>query len=268
MVVVSKEFPAFRAVRTWSKERWLSLSMIALGVLLLVVTGAYYGYAALARSHLGTLEYTVSSEVTGQPGSFASIYPGNLVPSLSWDDPRWTDVDYDSSEALFEGFTLVDGSGLAQEAGGLTAPTRIEIPAIDLVSTVKALEVLNYGDARGWETPKDVVGHIPTTPKPGEAGNGYLFGHLQSPIRGEGSVFRNLTGVPDLLRKGQDVYIVMYNEEDTAYLYQIVQTEVVKASDFVIEDTSDATVTLVSCVPKYVYDHRLLVTAKLVGVKA
>ena len=266
-VVVSKELSVLRAVRTWSKGRWLSLSMITLGVLLLIVAGGYYVYAAMARSHLGTLEYAISSEVTGQSNRFASIYPGNLVPSLSWDDPRWANVDYDSSKAFFEGFTLLDGDGIPEETGGLTAPTRIEIPAIDLVSTVKALEVLNYGDARGWETPKDVVGHIPTTPKPGEAGNGYLFGHLQSPIRGEGSVFRNLTGVPDLLRKGRDVYIVMYNEEDTAYLYQIVQTEVIKASDFVIEHTSDATVTLVSCVPKYVYDHRLLVTAKLVGVR-
>ena len=256
-----------RAVRTWSKGRWLSLSMIALGVLLLVVAGGYYLYAAMVRSQLGGLEYAVSSEVTGQSSSFASIYPGSLVPSLSWDDPRWTDVDYDSYRALFEGFTLLDGDGAPEETGGLTAPTRIEIPAIDLGSTVKALEVLNYGDARGWETPKDVVGHIPTTPKPGETGNGYLFGHLQSPIRGEGSVFRNLARVPDLLRKGQDVYVVLYNEEDTAYLYQIVQTEVVKAGDFAIEHTSDATVTLVSCVPKYVYDHRLLVTAKLVGVK-
>jgi LPXTG-site transpeptidase (sortase) family protein len=205
--------------------------------------------------------------VTEQSSRFAFIYPGSLVPSLSWDDPRWADVDYGSYVSLLEGFAPLDGSGLPKGAGGLTAPTRIEIPAIGLDSTIKALEVLNFGDARGWETPKDVVGHIPTTAKPGEAGNVYLFGHLQSPVKGEGSVFRNLTRIPDILRKGQDVYAVLYNEEDTAYLYQVVQTGVIKASDFVLEDTSGATVTLVSCVPAYVYDHRLLVTAKLVGVK-
>ncbi|MCH7997560.1 MAG: sortase [Chloroflexi bacterium] len=268
MVVVGKDFPALRAMRTCSKGRWVSLGMITLGVLMLGTVGGYYLYSVIARSQLGALEYTVPLDVTDQSGGFSSIYPGSLVPSLSWDDPRWTDVDYDSNSSLFEGFTPVDGSGLPPEAGRLSAPTRIEIPAIGLGSNVKALEVINYGDARGWETPKDVVGHIPTTNNPGEAGNGYLFGHLQSPIRGEGSVFRNLTRVPDLLRKGQDVYIVLYNEEDTAYLYQIVQTEVVKASDFAIEHTPDATITLVSCVPEYVYDHRLLVTAKLVGVKA
>ena len=241
--------------------------MIALGVLLLGVTGGYYLYAAMAGSHLGGLEYAISSDTVERSNGFSSIYPGSLAPPLYWDAPRWMDVEYDSYNSLFDGFTPMDGNGVPGETGGLTAPIRIEIPAIDLGSTVKALEVFNYGDALGWETPKDVVGHIPTTPKPGEAGNGYLFGHLHSPIRGEGSIFRNLTRVPDLLRKGQDVYVVLYNEKDTAYLYQIVQTEVVKASDFAIEHTSGATVTLVSCVPKYVYDHRLLVTAKLVGVK-
>jgi LPXTG-site transpeptidase (sortase) family protein len=252
-------------MHTWSKGRWLSLSMIALGVLLLIVTGGYYLYAAMARAHLTNLEYTVSFEATGQSGSFGSIYPGNLVPSLSWDDPRWMDADYDLLGSLLEGFAPLDGTGVS--AGGLAAPTKIEIPSIGLGSTIKALEVVNYGDARGWETPKDVVGHIPTTPNTGEVGNGYLFGHLQSPIRGEGSVFRNLTKVPDLLRKGQEVYVVLYNEENTAYLYQVSQTTVIPQEEFTLLPSPDATVTLVACVPEYVYDHRLLVTAKLVGVK-
>ena len=267
MVVVGKDFPALRAIRTWVKGRWVSLAMITLGVLMLGTVGGYYLYSVIARSQLGGLEYTVPLDETDQASGFSSIYPGSLVPSLSWDDPRWTDVDYDSDNTFFEGFTPVDGSGLPAEAGGLPAPTRIEIPAIGLGSTVKALDVINYGDARGWETPKDVVGHIPTTPNPGETGSGYLFGHLRSPIRGEGSIFRNLTQIPDLLRKGQDVFVVLYNEEDTAYLYQISQTTVIPQEDFVLHSSSDSTITLVACVPAYIYDQRLLVTAKLVGVK-
>ncbi|MFH1560717.1 MAG: sortase [Chloroflexota bacterium] len=267
MVEAGREFTALRAIHLWSKRRWLSLSMIALGVLLLSVVGGYYLYASLARSQLGESEYIVSPDMIAQFDRFASLYPGSLLPSLYWNDPRRADVDYDSYSSLFEGFAPLDGDALPEDTGKLTAPTRIEIPAIGLASTVKALEILNYGDARGWETPKDVVGHIPTTASPGEVGNGYYFGHLLSPVKGEGSVFRNLIRIPDLLRKGQDVYIILYNEVDTAYLYQVVQTGEVQASDFVLEDTSDATVTLVACVPAYVYDHRFLVTAKLVGVK-
>ena len=267
MVVVGRDFPALRAIRTWSKGRWVSLAMIALGVLLLSTTVGYYLYATIARSHLGELAYAEFADETLQSSRFASIYPGSLVPSLSWVDPRWADMDYDTNDALFEGFAPLDADALPEATGELPAPTRIIIPDLFLDSTIKALEIINYGDARGWETPKNVVGHIPTTSKPGEAGNVYLFGHLHSPLKGEGSVFRNLAKVPDLLREGQDVYVVLFNEEDTAYLYQIVQTDVVKASDFALEDTSGSTITLVACVPMYVYDHRLLVTAKLVGVR-
>jgi LPXTG-site transpeptidase (sortase) family protein len=241
--------------------------MIALGVLMLGTVGGYYLYSAMARSQLAELEYTVPLDETDHSGGFSSIYPGSLVPSLSWDDPRWADVDNDSNSALFQGFVPLERSGLPAEVGDLAAPTRIEIPSIGLRSTVKALEVINYGDARGWETPKDVVGHIPTTPNPGEAGNQYLFGHLQSPIRGEGSIFRNLTRIPDLLRKGQDIYVVIYNEEDRAFLYQISQTTVIPQEDFTLQSSSESTITLVACVPAYIYDHRLLVTAKLVGVR-
>lgn len=267
MVVVSKNFPAVKAIRIWGKGRWVSLSMIALGVLMLVTVGGYYLYAAIARSQLGELEITVPLDETDTSSGFSSIYPGRLVPPLSWDDPRWADVDYDSDTSLFEGFVPVDGSGLPAELGGLAAPTRIEIPSIGLGSTVKALEIVNYGDARGWETPKDVVGHIPNTPNPGEAGTAYLFGHLQSPIKGEGSIFRNLAQIPDLLRKGEDVYVVLQNAEDTEFLYQVSQTTVIPQEDFTLQSSSDSTITLVACVPAYVYDHRLLVTATLVGVK-
>ena len=267
MVQVGKAFTTLRAVRTWSKRRWLPLSMMAVGVLLLSAVGGYYLYAAMARSQLGEMEYVVPPDTIAQPDSFASLYPGSLLPSLSWNDPRWSKVDEGSQTSLFEGFTSLDGNGLSEVADGLTAPTRIEIPAIGLASIVKELEIVNYGDDKGWETPKDVVGHIPVTPHPGEAGNGYYFGHLQSPVKGEGSIFRDLPRISDLLRQGQDVYVVLYNEEGTAYLYQVSGVTVIPQEQFSLLVSSEATITLVACVPEYVYDHRLLVTAKLVGVK-
>ena len=111
------------------------------------------------------------------------------------------------------------------------------------------------------------VVHIPNTPNPGEAGTAYLFGHLQSPIRGEGSIFRNLIKIPDMLRNGEDVYVVIQNEEDREFLYLVSQTRSIPQEEFTLQSSSDATITLVACVPAYIYDHRLLVIAKLVGVK-
>jgi len=250
----------------------MPLSLIATGLLLLGITGGYYLYSHIAHSQLESLEYRIPDGDmespllgNGETSAFTTLYPGSAVASLYWDNPRWSDVGYGVSNELPRGFTPVAPNGISREAGGLTSPTRIKIPAIGIDSTVKALAVLTYGDAKGWETPKDVVGHIPTSARPGEVGNGYLFGHMQSPIRGQGSVFRSLINIPDLLREGQNVYVALYNEEDQAYIYQVSQTNVVEAGDFTMGATTDATITLVSCVPKYVYDHRLLVTAKLIG---
>lgn len=268
MVEAGKVFTTRRAVRTWSKRRWVPLSLIAAGVLLLSAVGGYYLYAAIAHSRLGEMEYAVPPDTMARSNNFASIYPGSVLPSLSWVDPRWSKVDDGSYDSLLEGFTPLDSSALAEVTGGLLAPVQIEIPAIGLVSTVKALEVVNYGDDKGWETPKDVVGHIPTTPHPGEAGNGYYFGHLQSPVKGEGSIFSSLPRISEQLRQGQDVYVVLYNEKGVAYLYQVSETEVIPQEQFFLQPSSEATITLVACVPEYVYDHRLLVTAKLVGVKS
>ncbi|MBF8266592.1 MAG: putative sortase [Dehalococcoidia bacterium] len=285
-MAVGKDYIVIRALRSWRKRRWLAYSAIALGVLLIAFTLGYFIYAAFLRSNLDDLEYTVPPQDLGGPGnptptstagstpsparvtllssSFITLYPGKLLPSLYWNDPRWTDVAYDSYTSLFEGFTPLEGG---EATDSLSVPVRLAVPAIFLDSPIKTLEIINLGDARAWETPKNVVGHIPETASPGEVGNVYLFGHLQSPIKGEGSVFRDLVKIPDLLRQGQKVYLIVYNEEGTAYLYQVSHTSVVYKDDFALESSSEATVILVTCVPEWVYDNRLLVTAKLVGVK-
>jgi LPXTG-site transpeptidase (sortase) family protein len=251
--------------------------MIAVGAVLVVSTAGYLIYSAIARSQLDDLQVTVPSQdltSTSSPSdgtlldsNFISIYPGNSLPSVYWDDPRWADVGYDAYTSAFEGFAPLD-TGVSQGATGpLSAPARLSIPAISLSSEVKTLEIIDLGDVRAWEIPKHVVGHIPETAKPGEIGNVYLFGHLQSPVKGEGSIFRKLPQIPDLLRQGEKVYLILYNEMGAAYLYQVFDTTVVHQDNFALESSSEALVTLVTCVPDWVYDSRLLVTARLVGVK-
>ena len=55
--------------------------------------------------------------------------------------------------------------------------------------------------------------------------------------------------------------------DDGEYLYQVTETEVVHQDDLQLTETDDSTITLVTCVPRMVYDHRMLVTGKLAGVK-
>ena len=256
------------APRVPAVRRWAPAAALALGAAILIVVAGYYAYSQVARSRLGDLNYYAGEDIADSSEQYTSIYPGSLVPALAWTDPRWADVDYEGYSSSLEGFTSPAASGLPAKPGELSPPALIQIPAIGLSSAVKELGVVDYGDALSWETPKDIVGHIPTTPNPGAQGNVYLFGHLQSPVRGEGSVFRNLANVPDLLRKGEKVYVVLRNEDGAEFLYRITETSVVHQDDFAVTASpEEAVITMVACVPKFVYDHRLLVTAKLVGAR-
>jgi LPXTG-site transpeptidase (sortase) family protein len=151
--------------------------------------------------------------------------------------------------------------------GSLQVPSGLIIPSIDVVSQVEQLSILNLGDSRAYETPKSVVGHIPQTANPGEAGTSWLFGHLESPIRGDGNVFSQLTKIPSLLRRGEDVYAIV--ETGTmAYLYRIIETEVVPQEELRLFDTGRASLVMVTCVPRLIYDHRLVISAELIGVRS
>ena len=146
-----------------------------------------------------------------------------------------------------------------------TAATRMHIPAIGVESGVRDLRVIFNGQSAAWETPDNIVGHIPTTARPGAAGQGWYFGHLDSPVRGEGNVFRYLPKIPDLTKSGP-IYIFLETASHS-YAYQVYKTEVVHQSRLEVSDSGQQDITLVTCVPRFYYDHRLLVTAALVGVK-
>ena len=273
MLETGTDYIAVKAGRPSKKRRWISVVTIGLGLILLIFGGGYFVYASIARSNLSSLEYPGGSDQdkldSGLSASkFAQLYPGKLLPGLYWNDPRWTDVQYYDYASALEGFSPLESPAGLPRLKDLPSPVRIEIPSLSIDSSIKALEIKEMGDVRAWETPKNVVGHIPTTANPGENGTVYLFGHLQSPLKREGSVFRDLPQIPVLLRQGEKVFLILHNKDETEFLYEVTHTDVVKASSFRLDETNSSIVTLVSCVPKYVYDHRLLVTAYLVGIKA
>tara|TARA_B100001750_G_scaffold241328_1_gene252558 strand:- start:248 stop:1069 length:822 start_codon:yes stop_codon:yes gene_type:complete len=272
MFETGTDYIAVKSGRPSKKRRWISIVTICLGLILLILGGGYYVYASIARSDLSNLEYPRDSDQDRRDSGlsankFAQLYPGKVLPGLYWNDPRWTDVQYYDYASALEGFRPVEVSSGSPRLKDLSSPVRIEIPSLSIDSSIKALEIKEMGNVRAWETPKNIVGHIPTTANPGENGTVYLFGHLQSPLRGEGSVFRDLPQIPVLLRQGEEVYLILHNTDQTEFLYEVTHTNVVKASSFRLDETDSSVVTLVSCVPKYVYDHRLLVTASLVGIK-
>ena len=228
-------------------------------------------YPDKAASVAAVVETAVPQAAPVDVGALVSgynaIYPGFQIHPKNWADPLWASSDdYTFGKVLRpDGYTaLSPDDGLAR-GQGLTA-SRITIPAIAVDSAVKDLAIIDLGDSRGYETPKHVVGRIPQTSNPGEQGNGWFFGHLESPIKGEGNVFSRLPEIPGLLKNGDPVYVSILSD-DGEYLYQVTATQVVHQDDLRLYETDSATITLVACVPRLVYDHRILVTGKLVGVK-
>ena len=219
----------------------------------------------------GVDEQEAQLEATGGADlvyAYSAIYPGYQIHPKYWDKPLTAGASPYAYGAVKrpDGFVSVESSqGLAKG----TAPdaNHIRIPSIGVDSAVSNLAIIDIGDSRQYETPKHVVGRIPETSNPGELGNTWLFGHLESPIRGEGNVFQKLPDIPALVNSGDPVYVSILNEDGDEFLYQVTATEVVHQDDLKLYETDESTVTLVSCVPRLVYDHRLLVTGKLVGVK-
>ena len=260
-----------------------------------------YGSASQPRTkavRISALNQSQAPAVTQQPGGQIAEATGDVAPSAQ---PNTADVS-DSTASGPEVSTTLTGElskppGAEPEAAAVSSdPTsepeaeelvflapepgllpndpspasRIIIPSIKVDSEVTELGLAFTDKGYAWETPKHVVGHVPTTPRPGAQGLGWYFGHLESPIRREGNVFQRLPEIPKLLEEytlngGEPVHIIL-ESPDRSYLYQVYRAETVPQDDLHLIDSGNQDITLVSCVPRLIYDHRLLVTAALVGV--
>jgi LPXTG-site transpeptidase (sortase) family protein len=255
--------------------------MLAVGLVLLGGAGAYYLYTARAASNFDQFivpptrdaaqalppqptKQAPGSQPIGRPSpAWQPLYPGSVIPARQWADPRGT-LDLDNPQ--LDGFTPLSPENRPSIVGAESRAQRIKIPALDIDSPIEELGILDLGDSSAYETPKNTVGHIPESPNAGSHGNSWYFGHLESPIQGEGNVFARLPLVPQLLRDGEDVYVILVSESQE-YLYQVSQTDLISQDDISLYQAGDARITLVTCYPRLKYDQRLLVTAMLIGFR-
>lgn len=215
-----------------------------------------------------------NQQVSARPAeSYSALYPAIYIHPKFWAQPLWSGGEpyvYNSANpdtTLPDGFRAVSAMSDALRRGDGSQTSRIVIPLIGVDSEIQELEILNLGDSRAYETPKHLVGHIPQSPNPGELGNAWYFGHLESPIKGEGNVFHRLPEIPNLLRDGDDVFVELESIDGRIFLYRTTRTEVMHEDDLELYSSDTAQLTLVACVPRLVYDHRIVVTAELVGIK-
>ena len=256
------------ARRFWTRTRIAGASLVIAGGLLVGLGGAYYGYANSARADLEKYEVSAVeiAPVFDHKAPEARLAPSSLdlIPEASLYSGAAGVIRMDTGPDLPQGFALIN---FASEENPLTeqpAATRMRIPAVGIDSTVVELAIRDLGDQLAYQTPNRTVGHIPETYDAGENGEAWFFGHTESPILDEGSVFLNLQQIPDLLRQGKDVQIITDNGTEE-FLYQVTATRVVHEDDLALESGGGPRIHLVSCVPRLVYDHRLIVDADLIA---
>lgn len=197
--------------------------------------------------------------------TFAYIYPGGSMNPRYWSEPHWAGNLPFGGPTIPEGFIPVDASDTSLLPDDSERGVRMRIPAIDLDAIVSELEIRDLGDSRAWSTPDRVVGHIPTTANPGETANGWYFGHLDNFISNEGDIFRRLPEISKMI--DDDPVDIFITTSDAEYMYRVTHTRQLHRDELRLTTTSNAQISLVTCWPFRVYDHRIVVSAVLIAVK-
>ena len=267
------------AIQLSSKRvNFLTLGLICFGIILVVSSSLFFIWARINTDNLSSLNVQKTNTSTSLASLYITsdeqkpqlqiprkmIYPGARIPFRQWADPRGT-VNL-GQERILQGFTPANSYGQPFFSGDSSKAERMLIPALGIDVPVKDLAILNLGKSLEYETPAHTVGHIPGTSNPGSQGNGWYFGHLESPIMREGNVFARLPQIPTLIANGEEVLVIVESATDV-YLYTIVETKVVTAEELELFNSSDARITLVTCQPRGTYDHRLLVSGTLIGFR-
>ncbi len=248
--------------------------LLAFGFLLLASGGAYYGYSASAKSNMDDLasvfeprtvtSITSITSITGSAATSVSLFPGKAVTADSWGDPFGYEPAFLRQQELLDDFSPIGEAGVTID--DIQPSIRILVPSIGVDSAISELSILDLGESRAYESPDNTVGHIPESADAGERGTSWFFGHTESPISREGSVFFNLQQVPEKLRSGKDVFIITDNGANQ-FLYRATATQVVHQDDLSLDATPEADINLVSSVPRFVYDHRLVVSGVLIALR-
>ena len=286
----------FNILGTYKLRSIFMYTLMFIGILLILITSVFTIYRNQATSGLSELNYDVTtldnnlkSDIdTEQSESIVGAVPDNLnVEQKS----NYSSIDNSPSEfAMFPKIITENNWDLSLDkeelilpidnidleyydkwtsfyldkkfiVDGITKLNKVYIPSISVDSILDGLEINDIGDSNEYETPNKVVGYIPSTIESNKK-NIWFFGHLESPLYGEGSIFKRLPEIPNLLRSGQDVF-VYFDDEYFMYKYKVISSKVVHQDELTLYDTDSYSLTLVTCVPKWVYDHRLVLTAEL-----
>lgn len=113
-----------------------------------------------------------------------------------------------------------------------------------------------------WDVADHAVGYLLGTGLPGQPGNLVLSGHISAPLSGQGNIFHDLPALANRLGARAAVQA----GDGIWYYYKITGTDVVLPADsWVLNPTQAPTITLLTCYPDGVYDHRFVAQGTYIG---
>ncbi|MGI8586082.1 MAG: sortase [Chloroflexia bacterium] len=257
---------AVEAARPGNKRspvlRLLGNLLIAAGLLLMLGVGGYLVYQQYSISQ-------AESQINAQHQDAPDVVPHalSLVASdgkaASPAAPVDNTVHVADLAGLNTSVTIADFAGMAEHA---KPPTKVEIPSVGINAPVvpvgwEMIPGKSGQDSSRWKVAEYAAGHHDGTANPGQVGNVVISGHVDW----KGEVFKNLHEV----KRGDEVHIYtddreyLYIVQDIQYVLEDGATDAQKRQNARFMDpTPDQTLTLITCFPYGIDDHRLIVIAK------
>jgi len=247
-----------KARRSGSVLRVVGNLFIAVGLLTLLGIGGYYGYTEWDNQQYRQRLVQNFGADAYEPAVVTE--PATPVPTVVVDEPV---ADLTGGDV---GNILGIVNKLPAEID-TSPPVRLHLPAVGIDTTVVPVgwDMIPAPNGEGmraeWQVADYAVGHHKGSANPGQPGNVVLSGHVDY----KGQVFKELHNS----KKGDQV--IMYTEKGQ-YLYVITDMVLVKEVGVPEEQkrrnaaymnpTPDPTLTMITCWPYGIDDHRLIVIAK------
>ena len=235
--------------------RWVGIGLLIAGISLVIAGSAYYGNLYWLRSNVDDYAAKHSNaRPLGAAESLQAPSDGSIVSNLALPDGAYDDA------VTRLGFTPLAPAD-AQPLGTLPPAQRLIVPELGINVKMNQTGVSGpsvVAAAKGKHSDAlDVV-----QANPGERGALWFFGEA-----GHGANnFGGLQNAAGLLEDGEDILIFVDNGAH-AYLYAVSHTDVIPVSDLRFSGSDRATIHLVVPVPSGLYDHFLVLSGELVGIK-
>lgn len=247
--------------------RVLGNLLILSGVLLLLGIGGWWGYQTWSvQTEVGVFrDKGVLVDPTVDAQLMAALPGGSVTPA-----PSATSIPVIAFQNLIQNLNgttvpIIPAGGIIPTVTPIrddSPPVHISIPSVKIDSKVepvnwKMISKPGGGASTEWNVAAFAVGHHAGSSNPGQPGNVVMSGHVDY----KGEVFKNLHSV----NKGDEVIL---QTEKGQYMYVITDLVLVKedgvdaahkrANAHYMDQTAEPTLTLITCYPYGIDDHRFI----------